>query len=476
LDRTPCAAMTRASRKIVAPLLAAFSALAFADPQMPKRPPPAPAHSVMPKAPPIGVDFLRQLVGKDEPRCATVKVNGPATFRKRTLVEIPDITEPELKLANRLMSSGCFARAVDQLDNLLKKDAENFHADYIIARMTWMKLSTSAAERVLKQTLAKHPGFASAKVLLAGIRLEQGRWAESAAIFDEVDRNSPADMWVFMGRLRLEAARAPSEDLRTRLMEIVRNPSFPPNAREVAGGIAEPLSQDPARYEELLRAMLEVESNLDMACKVAKLAVFLGHMQGRSADVITLLESPRSREGNCLGLKANRIMLAQAYLLEAAKLSPGPSPANKRMLDRVDEIVEGDYVDLVAYTRGADSYPRLRLFLDPHVQPDKKDAKGVTMICNAIARIDVETVQQELAIGADAKQRCGSRSLVELVMALPSGKRADDRREILQALMQRLPTLTKANMDYCRDRAHGDCHRVLLPVMEPYTWLFETPK
>lgn len=474
--RPPCAAMKIASRMILATILLALSVQASADPQVQKKPEPPGTRSPGQSPQIFDRHLLRQIAGTDEPRCASVKVNGPVTFRKRTLIEVPDIPEPELKLANRLMSGGCFSRAVDQLDILLKREPGNFHADYVIARMAWMKLGTSVSEKLLKQSLARHPDFASTKVLLAHIRFSQGRIAESTAMFDELEKQSPSDMWVLMGRLQLEAKRSPSEDLRVRLMEIVRNPSFPPNAREVAGDIAEPMSQDPKRYEELLRAMLEVESNMGIACKAAQLATFLGDMQGRYAEVITLLESPRSKEGNCLGLERNRTLLAQAYLMEAAKLSPGPSPANKHMLERVDEIVEGDYVDLVAYTRSADHYDKLKLFLDPHVQPDKKDGKGVTRICNAIGRLDVETVQKELAIGADPEQRCGGQSLVESVMSLPSGKRAPERAQIMQELMQRVAPLTQANVDNCRDRKHGDCYKVLLPIMEGNSWSIQIPK
>ena len=178
--------------------------------------------------------MLRELAGQDALTCKAVKVSASVNFRGRKLVEIPDITEPDLRLANQLMSAGCFARAVTRLETVLRADPGNRNANYIVARMTWMRLGTDAADLELRRTLSRYKDFISAKVLLAGLRFDQERIEEAGRLLNEVEQKSPTDLWIYMNRLRMETLRSPSRDLRVRLLEIIRNPEFPPNARESA--------------------------------------------------------------------------------------------------------------------------------------------------------------------------------------------------------------------------------------------------
>jgi len=318
-----------------------------------------------PEKPRIDIERLRGVAGRDEPHCASVKVSEPVKFRNRTLVEVPDITEPALRLANQLMSSGCFQRALAQLETVTRSDPGNVHAKYVIARMAWMRFGVRASEPLLTQTLAEHPDFASATVLLAGARFVQEDVEESEALLDSVEPRSPQDMWIYIGRMRIEALTSPSENLRVQLLEMARNPAFPPNAREVAAETAKLLPLKGDQYEEVLWAQLEIESNLGMACKAHELASWLGEGHGRFAEVVKLLESPRAKRGNCLALAQNRTLLAQAYLMEAAKISAGPSAANQHMLDRVDQILDGDYSELIAHVQRGPFYSALRPFLHP---------------------------------------------------------------------------------------------------------------
>lgn len=469
--------MNIASRTICVSALAMFSVLAKAqDPDdVPQKyrnaSPEVRAAAGLPPAnsepPLVDTRLLRARAGVDAPKCASVTVSAPVKFRDRTLVEIPDITEPGLRLANQLMSSGCFVRAVDQLEAVLKADPGNMHAKYVIARMTWMLLGTSPAEQALNKTLEAHPDFASAKVLLAGIRFGQNKLDESAALLDAAEARSPTDLWAYLGRLRLEAMRSPSADLRARLMEILRNPGFPPNAREGAGQIVELLPQDAKQHEELLRARLDIDSNIDMACKASELAFWLSEAQGRFADVITLLESPRAQQGNCLGLMRNRTLLGQAYLMEAAKISAGPSPANAHLVKKADQLLNGDYTSIAAHAQSRPQYEKLKPFLQAYVQPDEQDAHGVTRLCQAISQFNVAVVREQLDAGADVNGRCRGESLVGSLVFMAIVNRDDERREMMRALLEHGAPVT--NIESCRNRNNGgDCFEVLLPLMEKY--------
>jgi tetratricopeptide (TPR) repeat protein len=307
---------------------------------------------------------LRELAGTDEARCASVTVSSPFDFHGRRLNEIPDIREPELRLANELMSNGCFSRAFDNLDVILEKDPDNQNAKYIVARMTWMRMGHRAAEPLLIRALEEFHNFPSAVVLLAGVRYADERHDDAARLLDAVEPTSPTDLWIFMNRLRLEAVNSPTPALRTRLIEIVRSKAFPPNAREIAGSIAAKLpNQSSAELEEVLRMRLDIESSVGMACKASELASWLSDVEERFPDVIELLESPRAKQGNCFGLKTNRTLLAQAYLVEAIKISPRLVPGNQKHFDRANALVGGDFDSVVTRAHGGPNFSSILTFL-----------------------------------------------------------------------------------------------------------------
>jgi hypothetical protein len=246
----------------------------------------------------------------------------------------------------------------------------------------------------------------------------------------------------------------------------MRNPAFPPNAREGAAEIAKYAARSEKQYEDVLWADLDIESSVGMPCKAAELASWLGDGEGRFADVIKLLESPRAKRGNCMGLEANRTLLVQAYLMEAAKISAQPGPANQHLIDRADKIVNGDYTDVAAHAQSRPHYAKLKPFIDALVHPDEADDDGVAPLCHAIMQLNVPMVRSLLQAGADPAGQCHGRSFVGYLVAMATDEKDDERRDIMSALLENGAPLT--NMDSCRSRDNGDCSQVLLPVMERF--------
>lgn len=289
-------------------------------------------------------------------------------FRGRTYEEIPDIHEPELRLANQLLSAVCIQRAMDVIKALEQKDPDNHHVNYVIARYSWITSKIEDAEMQLKVTLWKHPDFVSAKVLLAGIRFEQNRIDEMVALLDEVESSVPTDVWVMLNRMRVEALRTPSRELRTRLMEMARSTAFPPNVRATAINTAKLVpDQSAAEHDEILRVGLDTGHIRANAGNAVELATRLAD-EGKHAEVRALLESPRAVEEEWLLFTDNRLLLAQAYLMEAASISAQPSAANEAQISRADEILDGDYTFFLEWVSLNPKSARLKPFVESLVK------------------------------------------------------------------------------------------------------------
>lgn len=206
--------------------------------------------------------------------------------------------------------------------------------------------------------------------------------------------------------------------------------------------------------------------NAGLACQMAKVALRLSEIEHRYADVIQLLESPQAREGNCTGLETNRILLAQAYLMEAAKISTRPGPANKKLVDRAHVVLNGDYTGLAAHVMSRPQAATLAPFLAGNLHPDEVNSRDSTTLCEAVNQLNVEAARAQLQAGADPNGRCRHESLVGSLVFMATTGKDDRRREIMRALLEHGATVT--NIDACRSPTMGDCREVLLPIMEQY--------
>jgi tetratricopeptide (TPR) repeat protein len=287
---------------------------------------------------------------RETQRCAKIAVAPAVQFQGRMLVELPDIKAPALKRANVLLSNRCFEQALKLLEEHAGQYPDDFQSNYVGARYVWMTRGEDEAEKVLRATLARQPNFISAQVLLAGIHYERGDIVAARAILDEVGSRAPTDVWVYLNRLRIQSLSPTTvPGLRETLLAMAKEPGFPGNVRETAATVGKRLPwMSTQQYEEFLRVQLDFESATPMPCKYANLAGRISRAGGRSREVIALLESPQAYNANCRGLTRNRVFLAEVYLLEAAKISPGPTSANEKLVARARELLDEDFTELVA--------------------------------------------------------------------------------------------------------------------------------
>jgi hypothetical protein len=398
----------------------------------------------------------------DIARCLRIEVSKPVNFHGQMLVEIPDIREPDLRLANQLLSSDCFERAEQVFTGFVRRHPGNLHATYYLARRAWLTHSAERARDILETTLAWAPDFTSAKVLLASLDLSENNPGRALQLLKEAERVSPEDVWVFINRSQLASGGQPTPELRSRLLEIARNEAFPPNVRVYAADISKRVTLSKGDFEESQRAAASVRSPMT-ACEMANLAMHLGEGEGRFAEVRELLESPAAQSSNCLDLELNRVLLAQAYLMEAAAISPRPDSRNFHLVAKANQIMGDDYMELVNWVAGRPQAAKLQPFLRTTAHPDEKDKHGRTAICHALDQRDARLVRAHLDDGANPRGECHGMPLMHRLTYMADGTRASDIQAIAKALLDYgAPPV----IEPCKSNENSRyCSRDLLPTL-----------
>jgi hypothetical protein len=95
---------------------------------------------------PIQAQPLRPRQDPELERCANVRVLDPAQFAGQTLIETPDVTAPQMRLANMLVSSGCRDEATSLMAEYLRGNGGDAQVAYVYARLTWITEGGEAAD------------------------------------------------------------------------------------------------------------------------------------------------------------------------------------------------------------------------------------------------------------------------------------------------------------------------------------------
>ena len=306
------------------------------------------------------------------------------------------------------------------------------------------------------------------KILLASIYLEDKKFEDAAKLLDEVEKVHPEDLWLYMDRLRIEAAVVPTPDTVKTLSAIIADTHFPPSARGQALNTAKyeiALNVSDAQSEEMFeQAMSSGSVNND--CALADQARDVIEFRGDSAAGIRLIEKHLRTSGECEGTLLVRTLLAEAYLLEAAKISPAPGPANATLTRQAKEAMGGDLTPIV------DRVP-MRLFLAPilpflneFMDVRSVDGNGDSLICQAIAFNNTAMVKALLARGADPNGRCEHDSLVMSLLLRPTRDKIPEHQLILRSRLER-----GARVEWLKECAspdNGNCSTAYLPILKEF--------
>ena len=400
-------------------------------------------------------------------RCASVRVLEPAKFAGRTLIEISDVTAPQMRLANMLVSSGCFEEAASLTAQYLRSSGADAQAAYVYARLTWRTRGSRAAEEFLAEQMRLYPSFLSLRVLVAGIRIDQGRFAEASEILDAVAPSAPTDLWVYLDRLRIQAATDPTRERARVLIALANDPQFPPNARLTAGDAVKHMHGGVSEedWETVYKGMLAAEAGAE-GCTASEYATWLIEIKDRVDDARKVLETYVAGHERCPRRGHARVLLAYTYLIAAADIAPTATAANAVWLQRTDRLLEGDYSALASWLRDVPRGAKLWPLVADRFPPDTIDSAGRTRLCNAVMQLHIDVVRSELEKGADPDEDCDGNAPLSVLLRMKTREHPHERQRILRLLLEHGAT---REVQPCRKWFSEDCEEVFGPTLAEFT-------
>jgi hypothetical protein len=404
--------------------------------------------------------------------CAQVRDGGPIQFKGRNLVEIPDIAEPELRRANALLTSRCFAEAIGIWEDFARRNPDNYHVLFVKARAKWIFGDRMFGQVIVDAALRAHPDFVSAKVLLASMHIEDHDFVSAAKLLDDVDRSQPDDLWAYIDRLRIEAAVAPTASTADTVAAIMHDTQFPANVRAQALHIAQFELTDltETQRDQLVSSVVE-DSSVMTDCALSVQAQELIELRNDPRSGAQLIQRYLDKSRRCDEESATRVraLLAEAYLLEAALVAPGPVSTNASLVRKAKDALGGNLTPLamhIASTRDLDRLiPFIRGFVDPHAV----DEHGSSALCAAVRAYNPPMVKEALLEHADPNSNCvgsGADTVLRTILLTATQKYAIERQEMVRELLSRGASV-EGMADSCKP-GDGDCAIVLLPILKEF--------
>jgi hypothetical protein len=390
-------------------------------------------------------------------------------YRGQVLREAPDLDDPELRRINVMLTTRCEAR--DRLQQVyVEKHPDDYRVGFLNARLTWIRGDLATAESMMEMALKHHPDFSSAKVLLASIQIARGQYPQAQVLLDQLEIESPHDMWAFIDRLKVENALAPSTDTYVKAEEILNNPGFPLTVRDTAGELVQSdPAMTPLRLYAIFQTWTSFEDQIPNWSKAAFIAQRLIEHDEQYALARKILEISLARVGNSPVQVKLRTFLAESYLLEAAKSGPVPSAENAELTKKAAAALNGDLTPLSQYIGHRHDLAKLQPFLAAKTDFNAVDEYGRTVICNAVVSHNPVAVKTALDAGADPNGTCEKRPLIDSALHGASDP-PQKMQSILQALLEAgaRPDMTRA-IQSCANKDNGAfCGTYLLPILNEF--------
>jgi hypothetical protein len=162
-----------------------------------------------------------------------------------------------------------------------------------------------------------------------------------------------------------------------------------------------------------------------------------------------------------------RTVLAQAYLTQAAALSPVPDDRTRRLYDQARAVLQDDFTPLADWlTFRPKATARLKGYLVQYADFRRYDGTNQSLVCKSITALNVAMLELALDHGASVDQTCEGASVVKRLLFMATGDHDVERQGVLRALLKH--GATAEGFEICASPDNGDCRDVLLPILEEY--------
>jgi hypothetical protein len=400
-------------------------------------------------------------------QCPQAKDSTTFTFQGHRLTETPDITNPELRLANAALS----ARCVDWVQSFIQRYRlaypDDYHLFFLTTRQRWIFVDAPYAQTFAEAALQSHPDFTSIKVLMASMALENHDLATASKWLREIEHEQPDDLWAYIDRLRIAAQLAPTKELLATLQAIVGDERFSENARQQAAQTARyemsglTQQQRDAVFEEQMKSKPS-----DADCTLADQAMNIIELRLDPKAGADLIERYLNKDNPCTATPLLHTLLAEAYLWQATKLSPIPDKSNAKLIAKAKAEMHGDFTPIAQRITYRPFLNPVLAFIEGAVDPRQTDERGQTVLCNALRALNPESLAAELDRGADPNAHCDNDTPVHDLLFMATANKVVERQRILRLLLQHGAAVE--GLDFCASPDNGDCNKVLLPILQEY--------
>jgi hypothetical protein len=379
----------------------------------------------------------------------------------------------DARIAAQLARGACRATADAALGAMLARSPESAASLALDARRDLLDGDRSVAERKLRAALARDPGFAPAKVLLAEALLGREQRVEAAALLAEADAASPHDLRNAVLRLRLDALEHPHGPGPALLVRLVRDEAMPPDLRDMAQAtVLYATALDVGQKEAVLREALRFDAPTPLWRRQFALGRFLAEDAHKPAAAREPLQAVLEGAAPASGKAEARVLLAETWLHEAAAIAPTPVAANAAQVGRARVAAGTDLPALAARVRGLNDLAALVPFVADIHDPDARDAQHLTALCRATQALDAARVQVALDAGAAVDGECAGATPLAFVVRAGPGDFAR-KRAVATLLLARgaapdpplYPGSSYTARSFCADH-FPDCERELLPLLD----------
>lgn len=406
--------------------------------------------------------------------CQSLRTDQAVQFDGRSLRDTPALQSPAARTINAQLSRGeCMQAARDALDAQLAERPDDAELLYLEARSDALAGRRAVAERKAAALLESGPGMAPASVLQASLLLDREQRDQARAMLETASAAQPDDLRAAFQLLRVRALADPKGRGPAQLLRVLRDASLPPDLRETAQATLLYITAlDLGQKEAALREALRFESQTPRWDKATALGRLLAEESGKTDEARKVLQGVLDDPAASEPARGYaRVLIAESWLLDAARIDPTPTPRNAELVARAKAQMADNPLPLAARIRRFHDLSALRPFVADVRDADERGSDGLTALCRGAQLLDGSKVRAALAAGAAVDGECAGATALAFVVR--SGPGLFDRKQpVVAALLEAgadpnvklYPSSTYTALSFCEEAQPG-CAVQLLPML-----------